>query len=84
MQKKKLDLNHLLAKYEGASQGGYQSPTREQNTYNSMNNYIDEEFYQYPANSRTQQDPHPLPERPQQFSRTTTASSQFSMSKSEV
>jgi hypothetical protein len=82
MQKKKLDLNHLLAKYEGASQGAYQSPVRESSTYNALNNYIDEEFYQYPANSRTQQDPHPLPERPQQFSRTTTASNQFSMSKS--
>ena len=34
MQKKKLDLNHLLAKYEGASSSGYGgSPLRESNQH---------------------------------------------------
>ena len=31
MQKKKLDLNNLLAKYEGVSQTAYGSPLRENN-----------------------------------------------------
>lgn len=33
MQKKKLDLNHLLAKYEGVSQTAYNSPLREHNQH---------------------------------------------------
>lgn len=42
MQKKKLDLNNLLAKYEGLSggtQSRFQEPAREP--------AIEEEFYQY-------------------------------------
>lgn len=50
MQKKKLDLNQLLAKYEGISNHTTDSPLRERN-----HQRIEEEFYQHPAHSRTMQ-----------------------------
>ena len=79
MQKKKLDLNNLLAKYEsypvGAGQNSrYAEPAREPQ--------IEEEFYQY----RTYQAEQPsLPARTQDYSQTTASlKGNFVMSKSEV
>ena len=79
MQKKKLDLNQLLAKYEGVSNPS-DSPPRERN-----HQRIEEEFYQHPAHSKTMQDA-PVHDKPftatQQPTRSTH--SNFAMSKSEV
>jgi len=80
MQKKKLDLNHLLAKYEGISNNTTNSPLRERN-----NQRIEEEFYQHPSLSRTMQEPSQDKHftNTQQVS-TRTAQGNFAMSKSEV
>jgi len=82
MQKKKLDLNQLLAKYEGISNNTNDSPLRERNYQR-----IEEEFYQHPTHSRTMQEPSPVYEKP--FNATQQiaprpAQGNFVMSKSEV
>ena len=75
-----MGLEHLLAKYDGQHQTSYASPVRDRNQ-----NYIEEEFYQYPQKSRTFQDPYPLPDRGSliQTSQNRTVSGNFNMSKSE-
>ena len=81
MEKRKMGLEHLLAKYDGAHQSSYASPVRDRNQ-----NYIEEEFYQYPQKSRTfQQDTYPLVYKVAlvQTSQTRTVSGNFNMSKSE-
>ena len=83
MEKRKMGLEHLLAKYDGAYQvpSSYGSPVRDRNQ-----NYIEEEFYQYPQKSRTFQDSYNLPDRigttTVQNTRT-AAGGNFNMSKSE-
>ena len=79
MEKRKMGLEHLLAKYDDNYQSSYASPVRDRNQ-----NYIDEEFYQYPQKSRTFQDLHPLPDRAVHTTsiQNRTVSGNFSMSKS--
>lgn len=80
MQKKKLDLNHLLAKYEGIANHTNNSPLREHNSQR-----IEEEFYQHPTLARTMQEPSqdkPFVNIQQVASR--TAQGNFTMSKTEV
>ena len=79
MEKRKMGLEHLLAKYDGQHQISYASPVRDRNQ-----NYIEEEFYQYPQKSKTLQDPYPLPDRATfvQTSQNRTVTGNFNMSKS--
>lgn len=80
--KKKLDLNNLLAKYEGVSsnyhqtQYNYQEPTKEIP--------IEEEFYQYKTYQQEQRDPFPNAVETHQITSNKNFKGNFVMSKSEV
>lgn len=87
MQKKKLDLNNLLAKYEGYSATGQNS--RFVQTVREP--HIEEEFYQYNKTyhpdtnqNQPQLQPQPYPRRDNNQSSSNNIRRDFVMSKSEV